>query len=79
MTKFIYNEIKQELDNINRHLDECAADYTRDIPNLYSITGNITDYNTLLINRNDYLGLVISKIERVMGKTMRAEGTENNE
>lgn len=31
---------------------------TKDIPNLYSITGKITDFNTLLINRNDYLALV---------------------
>jgi len=76
MTKFIYSEIKQELDNINRHLDACAADCAKDIPNLYSITGNITDYNTLLINRNDYLDLVISKIERVVGKTISAEGNE---
>ena len=28
---------------------------TTEHPNLYSITGNVLDINTLLINRNDYL------------------------
>lgn len=43
---------------------------TAEHPNLYSITGNVLDINTLLINRNNYLAQA-AEIERLQADAIR--------